>query len=111
MQKGFASPDADFENRTFSVMAGGDYALIKSVEGFEDFTAFGKNRSPTWRVGERRGVRHHGRRRNFVRHRHGVGGRGGEGAKVYFVYNNPDDILVRARRAQPRSHPGRASKK
>ena len=31
-----------FENRTFSVMAGGDYALIKSVEGFEDFTAFGK---------------------------------------------------------------------
>ena len=32
----------DFENRTFSVMAGGDYALIKSVEGFEDFTAFGK---------------------------------------------------------------------
>ena len=23
-------------------MAGGDYALIKSVEGFEDFTAFGK---------------------------------------------------------------------
>ena len=25
----------DYENRTFSVMAGGDYALIKSVEGFE----------------------------------------------------------------------------
>ena len=23
-------------------MAGGDFALIKSVEGFEDFTAFGK---------------------------------------------------------------------
>ena len=23
-------------------MAGGDYALIKSVEGFEDFTAFGR---------------------------------------------------------------------
>jgi N-acetylmuramic acid 6-phosphate etherase len=33
---------ADVENRTFSVMAGGDFALIKSVEGFEDFTAFGK---------------------------------------------------------------------
>src|SRR5580704_3528527 len=30
------------EDRTFSVMAGGDYALIKSVEGFEDFAAFGK---------------------------------------------------------------------
>ena len=33
---------ADLENRTFSVMAGGDYALIKSVEGFEDFAEFGK---------------------------------------------------------------------
>src|SRR6185437_15788552 len=32
----------DFENRAFSVMAGGDFALIKSVEGFEDFAAFGK---------------------------------------------------------------------
>src|SRR5215471_1780292 len=33
---------AEFEQRAFAVMAGGDYALIKSVEGFEDFTAFGK---------------------------------------------------------------------
>src|SRR5580692_1253950 len=32
----------DYEERIFSVMAGGDYALIKSVEGFEDFTAFGR---------------------------------------------------------------------
>src|SRR6266568_930479 len=33
------SPSAeDFENRAFSVMAGGDFALIKAVEGFEDFT-------------------------------------------------------------------------
>src|SRR6266404_7037784 len=32
----------DFENRAFAVMAGGDFALIKAVEGFEDFTTFGK---------------------------------------------------------------------
>src|SRR5207247_904936 len=32
---------ADFEDRAFSVMAGGDFALIKAVEGFEDFTQFG----------------------------------------------------------------------
>src|SRR2546428_11455057 len=32
---------AEFEDRAFSVMAGGDFALIKSVEGFEDFTQFG----------------------------------------------------------------------
>ena len=31
-----------FEDRAFPVMAGGDFALIKAVEGFEDFTAFGK---------------------------------------------------------------------
>ena len=37
------SPSAEeFENRAVSVMAGGDYALIKAVEGFEDFTKFGK---------------------------------------------------------------------
>src|SRR5258706_4654893 len=37
------SPSAEeFENRAFSVMAGGDFALIKAVEGVEDFTAFGK---------------------------------------------------------------------
>ena len=35
-------PAAELENRAFSVMAGGDFALIKSVEGFEDFTEFGK---------------------------------------------------------------------
>src|SRR6185503_1586399 len=34
--------EGDYENRTFSVMAGGDFALIKSVEGFEDFAAFGQ---------------------------------------------------------------------
>ena len=31
-----------WEMRTMSVMAGGDFALIKSVEGFEDYTDFGK---------------------------------------------------------------------
>jgi N-acetylmuramic acid 6-phosphate etherase len=37
------SPSAeDFEQRALSVMAGGDYALIKSVEGFEDFETFGR---------------------------------------------------------------------
>ena len=31
------------EHRTISVMAGGDFALIKSVEGFEDFPDFGRH--------------------------------------------------------------------
>jgi N-acetylmuramic acid 6-phosphate etherase len=42
-EQGQASPPPDeWEDRTVSVMAGGDYALIKSVEGFEDFAPFGR---------------------------------------------------------------------
>ncbi|MDH7568796.1 MAG: sugar phosphate isomerase, partial [Armatimonadota bacterium] len=36
-------PDAArWEDRTVSVMAGGDFALIRSVEGFEDYAQFGR---------------------------------------------------------------------
>ena len=85
----------EFENRTCSAMAGGDFALIKSVEGFEDFTAFGRKQ-----------LRDLGVRANDVVFAITEGGEtsfvigtvweGVEaGAKVYFVYNNPDDILCR----------------
>ena len=83
----------NFENRTFSVMAGGDFALIKSVEGFEDFAAFGKkqigdlgvsNKDVVFAITE-------GGETSFVI---GTAWKGVEvGAKVYFVYNNPDDVL------------------
>ena len=32
----------DIESRVVSVMAGGDFALIRAVEGFEDFETFGR---------------------------------------------------------------------
>jgi N-acetylmuramic acid 6-phosphate etherase len=83
----------DLENRAFSVMAGGDFALIKSVEGFEDFAAFGKkqigdlgisNKDVVFAITE-------GGETSFVI---GTAWKGVEaGAKVYFVYNNPDEIL------------------
>jgi N-acetylmuramic acid 6-phosphate etherase len=83
----------DWENRVFPVMAGGDFALIKAVEGFEDFTAFGKkqigdlgvnNRDVVFAITE-------GGETSFVI---GTAWKGVEvGAKVYFVYNNPDDVL------------------
>jgi N-acetylmuramic acid 6-phosphate etherase len=86
-------PRADFENRTVSVMAGGDFALIKSVEGFEDFTAFGKkqiagldvsNRDVVFAITE-------GGETSFVI---GTAWAGvAAGARVYFIYNNPDGIL------------------
>ena len=83
----------EFENRTFSVMAGGDYALIKSVEGFEDFTAFGRKQIADLDVSAKDVVFAitEGGETSFVI---GTAWEGVEtGAKVYFVYNNPDDIL------------------
>jgi N-acetylmuramic acid 6-phosphate etherase len=84
---------AEFEQRAFAVMAGGDFALIKAVEGFEDFTVFGKkqigdmglcNRDVVFAITE-------GGETSFVI---GTAWQGVEaGAKVYFVYNNPDDVL------------------
>ena len=84
---------AEFENRAFSVMAGGDFALIKSVEGFEDFTEFGKKQIGDLGVSAKDVVFAitEGGETSFVI---GTAWKGLEvGAKVYFVYNNPDDIL------------------
>lgn len=83
----------DFEDRAFSVMAGGDFALIKSVEGFEDFTAFGKKQIDDLGVSNKDVVFAitEGGETSFVI---GTAWKGVEaGAKVYFVYNNPDEIL------------------
>lgn len=83
----------EFENRAFSVMAGGDFALIKAVEGFEDFTDFGKKQIGDLGVNEKDVVFAitEGGETSFVI---GTAWKGIEvGAKVYFVYNNPDDVL------------------
>ena len=83
----------DYEQRTFSLMAGGDYALIKAVEGFEDFTVFGKKQIADLGVSAKDVVFAitEGGETSFVI---GTAWQGvAAGAKVYFVYNNPDDIL------------------
>ena len=88
-----APPAAEWENRALSVMAGGDFALIKAVEGFEDFTAFGRKQIGDLGVAARDAVFAitEGGETSFVI---GTAWKGVEaGAKVYFVYNNPDDIL------------------
>jgi N-acetylmuramic acid 6-phosphate etherase len=85
----------ELEDRAFSVMAGGDYALIKAVEGFEDFTDFGKQQIGDLGVGAKDVVFAitEGGETSFVI---GTAWKGVEaGAKVYFVYNNPDDILCK----------------
>jgi N-acetylmuramic acid 6-phosphate etherase len=83
----------DVENRTFSVMAGGDFALIKAVEGFEDFTAFGRKQIHDLGVSANDVVFAitEGGETSFVI---GTAWEGVDaGAKVYFVYNNPDEVL------------------
>ena len=83
----------EIQERFSSALAGGDYALIKSVEGFEDFTAFGKKQINDLGVSAKDVVFAitEGGETSFVI---GTAWAGVEaGAKVYFVYNNPDDIL------------------
>ncbi len=82
-----------WEDRAFPVMAGGDFALIKAVEGFEDFTAFGRKQIGDLGVCDKDVVFAitEGGETSFVI---GTAWKGVEvGAKVYFVYNNPDDVL------------------
>lgn len=84
---------AEWEGRAFSVMAGGDFALIKSVEGFEDYTAFGKKQIADLGIaaGDVVFAITEGGETSFVI---GTAWQGVEaGAQVFFVYNNPDDIL------------------
>jgi N-acetylmuramic acid 6-phosphate etherase len=84
---------ADRENIVFSVMAGGDFALIRSVEGFEDFQGFGRRQLNDLGVGPGDVVVAitEGGETSFVI---GTAWEGlDSGASVFFVYNNPTDLL------------------
>jgi N-acetylmuramic acid 6-phosphate etherase len=92
--RGLSTPCPDsWEGRAESVMAGGDYALIKSVEGFEDIAPFGRRQLGD--LGVSRGdvvfAITEGGETSFVI---GTAWQGLEaGARVVFVYNNPDEVL------------------
>jgi len=90
------SPEmGEMEDRVFSVMAGGDFALIKSVEGYEDFPDFGRYQLRRMGVGSGDIVVAitEGGETPFVI---GTAWEGLDaGAKVFFVYNNPTELLCR----------------
>lgn len=90
------SPElGEMEDRVFSVMAGGDFALIKSVEGYEDFPVFGRYQLRERGVGPEDVVVAitEGGETPFVI---GTAWEGLDaGAKVFFVYNNPTELLCR----------------
>ena len=84
-----------FENSVFSIMTGGDYALIRSVEYFEDYAEFGKQQ-----------VKERGITEGDVLIAITEGGEtssvlgtvteaADQGAKVFLLFNNPSDILSR----------------
>jgi len=90
-----AGKTADLADSTISVMAGADFALIKAVEGFEDFSDFG--RYQLRQAGVSRGdvvvAITEGGETPFVI---GTAWEGvAAGAEVFFVYNNPTDLLRR----------------
>lgn len=83
----------DLEDSVFSLMAGGDYALIRSVEGFEDSVDLGRYQLS--RAGVTAGdvvvAVTEGGETSFVI---GTAWQGlAAGARVFFVYNNPTDVL------------------
>ena len=83
------------EDCIISVMAGGDFALIKSVEGFEDFPDFGRFqlRQAGVKAGDVVVAITEGGETPFVI---GTAWEGLDaGAEVFFVYNNPTDVLRR----------------
>jgi N-acetylmuramic acid 6-phosphate etherase len=85
----------EMEDLVFSVMAGGDFALIKSVEGYEDFPDFGQYQLRQMGVGSGDVVVAitEGGETPFVI---GTAWEGLDaGAKVFFVYNNPTELLCR----------------
>ena len=76
-----------------SVMAGGDFALIKSVEGFEDFPDFGRRQIAEGGLdkGDVVIAVTEGGETSFVI---GTAWEGVDrGAEVFFVYNNPTELL------------------
>lgn len=92
--RGLATPAPDlWEDRSRSLMAGGDYALIKSVEGFEDLAPFGRKQVSDLGLasGDTLFAITEGGETSFVIGTawHGID----VGARVFFVYNNPDDVL------------------
>lgn len=97
---------AGYAGRCLSVMAGGDFALIKSVEGYEDFQEFGRRQIRGVGLGEGESPEGmdvvtaitEGGETSFVI---GTAWAGLEaGAATYFVYNNPDDLLASVERSR-----------
>ncbi|MDD5698719.1 MAG: hypothetical protein PHH77_08910 [Victivallaceae bacterium] len=86
---------AAFENRVFSIMTGGDYALVKSVESFEDYPQFGERQARELGVsaGDVLIAITEGGETSSVLGTVAEAARAG--AQVFLLFNNPAELLRR----------------
>jgi len=85
--------EQDRAERSCSIMTGGDRALIRSVENFEDFMELGRQQSRDNKVGKDDlfiAVSEGGETSSVIGTALEAADRG---ARVFFLYNNPDEIL------------------
>jgi N-acetylmuramic acid 6-phosphate etherase len=84
-----------YENSVFSIMTGGDYALIRAVEYFEDYHAFGRQQAKEMNIemGDVLIAITEGGETSSVLGT--VAEAADRGAKVFLVFNNPADILAK----------------
>ena len=91
----FFAKVAQFEDTIFSIMTGGDYALIKSVESFEDYPQFGKGQAQELNLNSKDvlvAITEGGETSSVL-------GTVAEAldvdAKAFLLFNNPADILAK----------------
>lgn len=76
-----------------SIMTGGDFALVRSVEFFEDYIAFGRRQAADAGIGEKDmlcAISEGGETSSVIGTIREAADRG---AKVFFLFNNPAEIL------------------
>ncbi|MHB8996245.1 MAG: N-acetylmuramic acid 6-phosphate etherase family protein [Armatimonadota bacterium] len=92
-QPQLAAVATEMADRVTSIMTGGDYALIRSVEGFEDYASFGRQQVIDAGLGAGDvlvAISEGGETSSVIGTLHEATERG---LRAFFVFNNPADIL------------------
>ncbi|TVQ28705.1 MAG: SIS domain-containing protein [Spirochaetaceae bacterium] len=91
---GVSPPHPDTADRVRGVITGGDRALIRSAESFEDFQEFGREQTRELGLQEEDlfiAISEGGETSSVIGSAHEAVERG---CTVFFVYNNPTDLLI-----------------
>jgi N-acetylmuramic acid 6-phosphate etherase len=83
----------NYENVIFSIMTGGDYALIRAVESFEDYMEFGRQQAREMEISDKDmlvAITEGGETSSVLGTLEEAADRG---ASAFLLFNNPADIL------------------